>query len=541
MIGRLLNRSRPHQRGGQEPRPPRPVRADPSRGEAEPRFLVTAAEAYPVFEERMLAARRHVRMGFRIFDPLTRLRSEAARSVGETWFDLIVDTLSRGVRIDLALCDFDPLVASGLHRATWRAVRILLAAAEVAGPQARLRVVAAMHPARVSRVPRMALYGQIRAELRTRAAWLSEMPDARRARALEEMPGLAQYLVPRGDGFAPAPFALAGLVPATHHQKLAAFDEEWLYIGGLDLDERRWDDLRHDRPGAETWHDVMVLVQGKAASDAHAHLGRFLDEVAGREIPARQAGHLLRTISRKRPTPHVKLSPDPLVDELAQLHYRAVAQAERFVYLESQFFRDRRLARIMAKAAEENPHLTCILVLPAAPEDVAFEDNRDLSARYGEALQAHCIRKIRRAFGRRLFVGCPARPTMQTGGLRGSYARAPIIYVHAKVSVFDDALACISSANLNGRSFRWDTEAGLAFDRGDDVRRLRRRLFEHWLPGDAGPECFAPSTAAVSWAAIAEENLRLHPASRRGFMLPYSTRPSERFGKEVPGVPEEMV
>lgn len=535
-----LRRDKPRQRGQQDPTPVRPVRTGPSL--AEPRFLVTAAEAYPAFEERVLAARRHIRMGFRIFDPLTKLHSEAARAVGEDWFDLIVDALARGVRIDLAICDFDPVIASGLHRTTWRTVRILMAAAEIAGPQARMNVIAAMHPARVAQLPRMFLYGHVRAELRTRADWLSDMPGPRRTRALEEMPGLAQYLVPKGDGFAPASFALTGLVPATHHQKLAVFDEEWLYIGGLDLDDRRWDDWTHDLPGPETWHDVMVLVHGEAAArDAHAHLGRFLDEVAAREDPARSAGHLLRTLSKKRGRPHVKLSPDPLVDELAQLHYRAFDEAERFVYLESQFFRDRRLAGVMARAAERNPRLTCILILPAAPEDVAFMDNRDLSARFGEALQAHCVRKVRRAFGRRLFIGCPARPALQIGGQRDTYARAPIIYVHAKVSVFDDALACISSANLNGRSFRWDTEAGLAFDSGEDVRRLRRRLFEHWLPRDAGPECFSPETATLSWSALAEENLRTHPARRRGFMLPYSTRPSERFGQDLPGVPEEMV
>ena len=531
----------PRQRGRQSPASVRPVRADPTRGEAAPRFLVTAEEAYPAFEERMLAARSHVRMGFRIFDPLTKLRSEAGRAVGRDWFDLIVDALSRGVRIDLAVCDFDPVIASGLHRMTWRTVRILMAAAEVAGPRARIRVIAAMHPARVAYVPRMFLYGRIRAELKTRADWLSEMPGPRRTRALGEMPGLAEHLVPRGDRYAPAPFAQAGLVPGTHHQKLAVFDEEWLYIGGLDLNDRRWDGWAHDRPGPETWHDVMTLVQGQAARDAHAHLGRFLDEVADRRETDRDAGHLLRTLSKKRSGVRFKLSPKPLVDELAQLHYRAFAEAERFVYLESQFFRDRRLAHVMEDAARANPRLTCILVLPAAPEDVAFEDNRSVDARFGEYLQAHCIRKIRRAFGRRLFVGCPARPTLQLSDKRDVYAKAPIIYVHAKVSVFDDALACISSANLNGRSFRWDTEAGLAFDWPDDVRRLRRKLFEHWLPRDADPACFAPQTAVSSWAAMAEENLRRHPARRLGFMLPYSNRRSERFGHGVPGLPEEMV
>ena len=489
----------------------------------------------------MLAARSHVRMGFRIFDPLTPLYSEAGRAIGRDWFDLVAHTLARGVRIDLALCDFDPVVASGIHRKTWRAVRLLMAAAEVAGPRARLHVIAAMHPARVSLLPRMLLYGRIRGELRTRSEWLTGMPERHRSRALAEMPGLAPHLVPRGDRFAPRPFLSAGLAPATHHQKLAAFDEEWLLIGGLDLDERRYDTPEHERPGPETWHDVAVLVQGPAAADAHAHLGRFLDEVAGRVPPAPDAGHLLRTLSKKRARPHVKLSPKPLVDELAQLHYRAVARAERFIYLESQFFRDRRLARVMAQAARDNPRLTGILILPAAPEDVAFEDNRDLDARYGEHLQAHCIRKLQRAFGRRLFIGCPARPTLQRSDKRDVYAQAPLIYVHAKVSVFDDALAVVSSANLNGRSFRWDTEAGLAFDAPADVRRLRRRCFEHWLPEDPDPACVSTQTAAMSWAALAWENLRRHPARRHGFLLPYSARQAERLGRDLPGIPEEMV
>ena len=529
------------QRGRQNPQGAVPVRADPSRGLAAPRFLVTAAEAYPALEERMLAARSHVRMGFRIFDPLTPLYSEVGRAVGRDWFDLVAHTLARGVRIDLALCDFDPVVASGIHRKTWRAVRLLLAAAEVAGPHARLHVIAALHPARVSALPKLLLYNRIRGELRTRSEWLSGMPERSRARAMDEMPGLARHLVSRPDGYAPKAFVSAGLVPATHHQKLAAFDEEWLFIGGLDLDERRYDTPEHERPGPETWHDVAVLVQGPAAADAHAHLGRFLDEVAGRQPPAPSAGHILRTLSKKRARPHVKLSPEPLIDELAQLHYRAVAQAERFLYLESQFFRDRRLARVMAQAARDNPRLTGILILPAAPEDVAFDDARSLDARFGEHLQAHCIRKVRRAFGRRLFIGCPARPTLQRSDKRDVYAHAPLIYVHSKVSVFDDALACVSSANLNGRSFRWDTEAGLAFDAPADVRRLRQQCFEHWLPGNADPACLSPQTAAMSWAALARDNARRHPAHRRGFILPYSTRAAERFGQDLLGIPEEMV
>ncbi|MFO7758707.1 MAG: hypothetical protein R6V26_09565 [Roseovarius sp.] len=51
--------------------------------------LVTAAEAYPVFEQCVLNAGTEIRMSFRIFDLRTRLRSAEAREIGETWFDLI--------------------------------------------------------------------------------------------------------------------------------------------------------------------------------------------------------------------------------------------------------------------------------------------------------------------------------------------------------------------------------------------------------------------------------------------------------------------
>ena len=92
------------QRGLQDQAAARPVTA----AEAAPRFLITAAEAYPELEERFLQARSHIRLGFRIFDPRTPLYSEAGRAVGADWFDLLVHTLGRGVRIELALCDFDP-------------------------------------------------------------------------------------------------------------------------------------------------------------------------------------------------------------------------------------------------------------------------------------------------------------------------------------------------------------------------------------------------------------------------------------------------
>ncbi|MBA5764845.1 phospholipase, partial [Vibrio sp. 404] len=69
----------------------------------------------------------------------------------------------------------------------------------------------------------------------------ADTPD-RRARRLEHVPGLARHVEKDDDGFVRAKrWPPADLLPVTHHQKLAVFDRKTVYIGGLDLDERRYD------------------------------------------------------------------------------------------------------------------------------------------------------------------------------------------------------------------------------------------------------------------------------------------------------------
>ncbi|MGR3542282.1 MAG: phospholipase D-like domain-containing protein [Hasllibacter sp.] len=519
-------------------------RLAPSRGPGHPAFLITAAEAFPELERLFLGAREEIVMGFRIFDPRTPLYSAEGLEVGEDWFDLVAHTLSRGVNIHLALSDFDPVVGTPTHRLTWRSIRILLAAEEVAraaGATGRLRVIAAMHPARVAPAARAAIYTKIRGELAERTRELAALAGTALDRALSEMPGLTPWLSRKGDLLSPRSWPIAPLAPVTHHQKLATFDGETLYIGGLDLDERRFDGWDHDQAGPETWHDVQVVTTGPVAADARGHILRFLDE-CDRRIPVAPAGALLRTLSRRKRFRGVSMSPDPTVSEILDRHLEEIGRAERLIYLESQFFRDRTLARALASAADERPELNCVMILPAAPEDVAFDDRKKPDARLGEHLQARCLRRIQRAFGPRLFVGCPAQRRREESDKRDTVASAPLIYVHAKVSVFDDRAAIVSSANLNGRSMRWDTEAGAAFDDPADVAHLRARCWQHWLGVEqAKAAANGPDGPAVAWARIANANAAEAPERRRGFILPYPVLPGQRFGAALPGVPEEMV
>jgi phosphatidylserine/phosphatidylglycerophosphate/cardiolipin synthase-like enzyme len=235
------------------------------------------------------------------------------------------------------------------------------------------------------------------------------------------------------------------------------------------------------------------------------------------------------------------MSPEPVVNEIEAAHRAAVEQAERLIYIETQYFRDRRLARHLAEMARKKPELRMILILPAAPDDVAFEGSTGLDARLGEFLQAKCLRILRRGFGRRLFVGGAAQRRRSRSKGRAQLRGAPLVYIHAKVSVFDDALAIVSSANLNGRSLRWDTEAGLVLSRSEDIIALRKRLMLHWLPPDASADYLDPARAVPAWWRLAARNAKLPPSKRRGFLLPYDLKSAEEFGRAFPLVPDEMV
>ncbi|WP_425051247.1 phospholipase D family protein [Psychromarinibacter sp. S121] len=508
---------------------------------ARPKILITAEEAYPEFERRVLAAEKSITMGFRIFDPRTKLRSPEARKVGDTWVDLLADALERGVNIELHVSDFDPVAATPLHKLCWHCVRVLCGMREMISPEAagRLTLHADIHPAKIGRISRIFFWPIVAGKMRQIVQKDEGNEASHKRRALKYVPGVA-YLRAKFKGRPLLAF------PASHHQKLASFDDRWLYIGGLDLNERRWDTKQHEQAAQETWHDVQVLVEDpETALAARRHIETYNQTAAGHHEVIDTPG-LLRTLSCDQS--HEKpwtLSPKTLVQELSDIHHRATAEARGLIYIETQFFRDRRLARAIARRARANPKLRMILILPGAPDTVAFEENPKLDGRFGDFLQSRCIRSIRRAFGKRLLIASPAQPR-RTNGIdidaeRASLNGAPIIYLHAKASVFDDELAVVSSANLNGRSMRWDTEAGLAFREPEDVTMMREALLRHWLPDDASEAAFRLETAFEEMRSVIYHNAMHPPEERRGFLVPYDRKAAENSAMPLPGVPEEMV
>jgi phospholipase D1/2 len=323
---------------------------------------------------------------------------------------------------------------------------------------------------------------------------------------------------------------------------MAVFDRETLYIGGLDLNERRYDTKRHRRAAERTWHDIQAMATGPVAQAAQAHLESFLDSVAGRSAPPPAAPGFLRTLSRRRRGMPLRLAPKTMLREIETRHLEAINRSRHLIYLETQFLRHLPLARALERRARACPGLRLIVVLPAAPEDAAFDSNQGLDLRYGEYQQVRCLTRLQRAFGSdRFLVVSPVQPRKTDSDGRDALEDAPLIYVHSKVSIFDDFGAILSSANLNGRSMRWDTEAGLYLDQPEHVQELRRRVMGHWLPPHSSAACLDPQTAFDHWRQLVESNSALPPCQRQGFLVRYDSDAARDIATPVPGMPEEVV
>ncbi|UTS81495.1 Cardiolipin synthase [Phaeobacter piscinae] len=487
--------------------------------------LVTAAQAWPAFERAVLGARKEVRASFRIFDFSTALLSPEARAIGQTWADLVEHVVARGVDFHLVISDFDPVMGQELHRKTKRSVAqaqeiaARLARRATDDPVGQLQVEGAMHPARAGLLPRLAFGPFVKMRQ-------SQIPDRSKTPSSKAAPG--DEVLPE-------------VRPVTHHQKLAVIDERLLYVGGLDLNDRRRDTLKHDMPSQETWADVQLLVSGPEAREAAHYLRNFQRYVAGKETPP-EGKYLRCTISAPRRFGFWAVSPRTVSREIEEDYLAAFERAEHLIYLETQFLRSSVLADGLAAAAKRNPNLSLILVLPALPDDVAFEGNRDLDARYGMALQSQALETVQAAFGARATIASPVQPFLADREAPSVLAGSPVIYVHSKVLIVDDNFAMIGSANMNGRSMRWDTEVALRITDQQRVAKAWQAMCSHWWHQDQMPEeARAVETAANWWHREVQLNGVRLPQSRSGFLVPHDPQKMADLQQPLPGATEDVV
>lgn len=544
--------------------------------------LPLASHMYPALERLAIEAEKSIWLAFRIFDPDTTAKSELARSLGlKDWTAILEHAVRRGVHVRVLLTDFEPTFAHGLHSLSWGSFTTLRRMADALPKDVpgSFEMIVAPHQGEVGWATRKLLALPMGRVIRRVLAELAKQSDTVE-QALNVRPGLWRYFemangAPRFRR-GPAP----RLWPAIYHHKFAVIDGVSAIVGGIDVNERRWDTAFHEEAADQTWHDVSVRLDGPVVGDVATHFARLWNRELTRVPPITQewvqgtgrtlsldplnrlelapepmptpspAGgarvQLLRTQSARATHPFA-VGPRPHIQELMHVHRKLILEAKELLYIEAQFFRVKAVARWIAEAARRSPKLNVIVVLPQAPEEVAFKGERTHPAHiHGEWQQSRALGHLKRWLGDRVAIVSLARKQRLTPEEeqfrqdRGAAFGSGMIYVHSKLLIVDDHYALVSSANINGRSFAWDDELGVLVEDRESVGLLRKQLWceltqlaPDRLPGFAD--------AAAFWADLANSNVMLAPEERQGFVVRYLWRKARRFGRPRWFVPDDLV
>ncbi len=333
-------------------------------------------------------------------------------------------------------------------------------------------------------------------------------------------------------------------VGGAHHQKIVVIDDCLAFAGGIDVTADRWDTpehrdrhpLRH-RPHTTRlrgpWHDVTSLVSGPAARALgdlarerwESGTGEHLEPVTDAETcwPEEVEPFLTDVdvaVSRTRP----EHGGTELVHEIELLWLAVVAAAHRTVYIETQYFANRRVAEAIADRLGEEDGPEFVVLNPRGAEGW-------LESKAMDTARVKLLDLVRRAdrYDRfRLLV-----PVTEQ--------RQPV-YVHAKVTVVDDRLLRIGSSNLNNRSMGLDTECDLSIEaRTGDPREEELRAavlgMRHRLLGEhlgVEPEEVAAAVEEHGGSLVRAVDALVRPTGRS--LVPFEPpdlAPVERFLAET--------
>ena len=162
------------------------------------------------------------------------------------------------------------------------------------------------------------------------------------------------------------------------------------------------------------------------------------------------------------------------MEEILRLTIAAIASARETIYLENQYFTSPLVTEALARRLGEPDGPDVVLITtgqsPSWFDQLTMDHAR--GAMVWRLRAADIFHRFRAFFPR------------ATGGTN--------IIVHSKTSVFDDRIARVGSANINNRSYGFDTECELAIEGQSEACRLaigtfRDRLVGHFLAvtGDA--------------------------------------------------------
>jgi phosphatidylserine/phosphatidylglycerophosphate/cardiolipin synthase-like enzyme len=296
------------------------------------------------------------------------------------------------------------------------------------------------------------------------------------------------------------------------HQKMVVVDGTHAFVGGIDMlielsgDYDRWDTHSHHHSSPlrgneeertpHNWHDAHAIIEGPAVGDVERNFRQRWNDVLMRHeldyrllvpehpLPPPIESTNLVQVARTIPAHTYNFAPVDGIMGIAQLYANALSNAQRFVYLENQYFWTHAFYGIdLPFLGTDNPDMehnirelaaalqrgaTVAIVLPDHPNVGRAFTDAGLTRLREEAPEASAQGRIQ-AF-------CLAA----SATVDGEEDYRPI-YVHAKVAIIDDLWSTLGSANLNNRGMRDDTELNVAVLNAELARGLRMLLWAEHL------------------------------------------------------------
>lgn len=263
-------------------------------------------------------------------------------------------------------------------------------------------------------------------------------------------------------------FKLDGAHPpgASHHHKIVVIDDRLAFCGGIDMTADRWDTREHrdcdehrKRPTTRRrygpWHDATMAVDGAVAAALGEHSRDRWKAAGGEPIdppsvssdpwPEELNPHF-RDVEIAIARTRGEYDGEECIREIEALYVDMIRSTKRFFYAESQYFASRAIAKAIAERLQESDPPEFVIVNPHSAD--GWLEDEVMSAARAELMEF--VRKCDRQSRFRIYFPV-------TEGRNH-------IYVHSKITIVDDRMIRVGSANLNNRSMGLDSECDLMID-----------------------------------------------------------------------------
>lgn len=293
------------------------------------------------------------------------------------------------------------------------------------------------------------------------------------------------------------------------HQKTIIVDGRIAYVGGMNARQNDWDakhsadDYRrmpHTSTGLERTkrqqnktateypprHDFMVRTEGALVMDIQNNfIGRWNCAIdnknffyrrltklsAATSLPkssGSKSGQIVRTMPNHPSTPLGETG-------CFEMYVRAIRNAEKYIYIEDQYFRSERIALELANACRKNPKLILVVV---TPPDYAVEfEEQNLALASPSTFWTHdSFRIIKAAVPEFCLFYLQVNSTDAAGN-----QILVKVNTHAKLMIVDDEWYTIGSCNINERGFIYEGEMNISVHDPADAFNLRKRLWSEHL------------------------------------------------------------